>query len=472
MTPRNVPHCMLCRMTASAVALILAASGTPAYTHFAYANEVEVYEEQRDAAKERAEAAEAKRKEAQAKEEEAERQRTEAAQRADDAARERDAAGAEADAAKDQLEAARSHLDDLYHQLEQAYAELSKAEYDVDKTQKEIDELSKHMEQGQTKLDASKESLAELVSATYRSGKVDVLSLVFGSESFDQLVSRLTYANRISEQQVDAIHTVKELRLELQDQQSELLQKQAEQQELAALQKEKADEAESAERAQQEYVAGLAGDLVAALDAERAAAADESRARADEVSAAQTAGSAHAEAAEQEQTASEEREKELEAERNRAAAMQYIAQHTVPSAVARSRSTATGDQRLDAVNAALTQVGVSYGFGCENPGVAFDCNSLTHWAWAQAGVEIPYGSGRTCYGQFQWMLESGRWVTNVEDLQPGDLVFYSYDGGLTTYHVALYIGGGQVVHANGYRYGVMVSDIFFDDGFCGGGSPL
>ena len=124
---------------------------------------------------------------------------------------------------------------------------------------------------------------------------------------------------------------------------------------------------------------------------------------------------------------------------------------------------------LAAVNAALEQVGKSYGHA--NDGNSWDCNGLTNYAWSQAGLEIPYASGHYAYGQYQYMQGSDNWVSNQDDLQAGDLVFYSHDGGDTTYHVAMYIGDGQIVHAVDYSSGVQVTDIDYVSGFVGGGSP-
>lgn len=86
-----------------------------------------------------------------------------------------------------------------------------------------------------------------------------------------------------------------------------------------------------------------------------------------------------------------------------------------------------------AVSAARSQLGVPYSWGAESPGSGFDCSGLTQWAWSQAGVSIP----RTTYGQ----LSAGRQVP-ISDIQPGDLVFYYNTG-----HVAMYVGGGTVIHA-------------------------
>ena len=87
-----------------------------------------------------------------------------------------------------------------------------------------------------------------------------------------------------------------------------------------------------------------------------------------------------------------------------------------------------------AVNAAMGQLGVPYRFAAESPGAAFDCSGLTKYAWGQAGVYLPHQSGAQ-YGSIPHISQS--------EIQPGDLIFYKSPIG----HVALYIGGGSLIHA-------------------------
>ncbi|MEP7115841.1 MAG: NlpC/P60 family protein [Ilumatobacteraceae bacterium] len=87
-----------------------------------------------------------------------------------------------------------------------------------------------------------------------------------------------------------------------------------------------------------------------------------------------------------------------------------------------------------AVNAAMSQLGVPYVFAAESPGVAFDCSGLTKFAWGQAGVYLPHQSGAQ-YGSITHISQS--------EIQPGDLIFYKSPIG----HVAMYIGGGSLIHA-------------------------
>ena len=49
-----------------------------------------------------------------------------------------------------------------------------------------------------------------------------------------------------------------------------------------------------------------------------------------------------------------------------------------------------------------------------------------------------------------------------EDMQPGDLIFFSYeetDGYLDISHVGIYVGNGKMVDARGTAYGVVYRDV-------------
>lgn len=101
-----------------------------------------------------------------------------------------------------------------------------------------------------------------------------------------------------------------------------------------------------------------------------------------------------------------------------------------------------------AVQYAKSRVGMAYVFGASGP-TAFDCSGLTSWAFKQAGKTIP----RTTGGQ-----ASGGTYVPKNELQPGDLLFYSQGGGAIS-HVGMYVGGGRMVHASTPKTGVCYSSI-------------
>jgi cell wall-associated NlpC family hydrolase len=116
-----------------------------------------------------------------------------------------------------------------------------------------------------------------------------------------------------------------------------------------------------------------------------------------------------------------------------------------------------------AVQAAESQIGVPYRWGAESPkGSAdpgFDCSGLTAWAWGQVGVGLSHFSGAQ-------MAESA--PVPLSDLQPGDLLFYGPGGGD---HVAMYIGGGQMIEAPYTGANVRIVGARFGGGFAGAGRP-
>jgi cell wall-associated NlpC family hydrolase len=85
-----------------------------------------------------------------------------------------------------------------------------------------------------------------------------------------------------------------------------------------------------------------------------------------------------------------------------------------------------------AVAYARAALGKPYVYGATGPG-SFDCSGLTQAAWRAAGVSIPRTSGA------QW---SGLTRVSASAVRPGDIVVYA--GGA---HVALYVGGGQIIES-------------------------
>lgn len=93
------------------------------------------------------------------------------------------------------------------------------------------------------------------------------------------------------------------------------------------------------------------------------------------------------------------------------------------------------------VNAAYSQIGVPYVWGGTTPGVGLDCSGLVQYCYRQAGISIPRTSGA--------ILAAGTIVSNP---QPGDICW-------TSGHVAIYIGGGQMIEAQQTGVPVKVSSV-------------
>ncbi len=89
---------------------------------------------------------------------------------------------------------------------------------------------------------------------------------------------------------------------------------------------------------------------------------------------------------------------------------------------------------------ALACLGVPYRWGGTSPW-GFDCSGLVHWAYGLEGVALPRDADRQAAAGAVRPPDPAR-------ARPGDLVFFGPPGGGIT-HVAIALGGGDVVHAHG-----------------------
>ena len=104
-----------------------------------------------------------------------------------------------------------------------------------------------------------------------------------------------------------------------------------------------------------------------------------------------------------------------------------------------------------AIATAMTYLGVPYVWGGESYG-GVDCSGLTMLAWESAGVDLPHLS-RAQYGY-------GTHVS-LGDMEAGDLIFWSSDGTQSgIYHVALYLGDGEMIEAPTFGVPVRVTGVY------------
>lgn len=110
---------------------------------------------------------------------------------------------------------------------------------------------------------------------------------------------------------------------------------------------------------------------------------------------------------------------------------------------------------------ALTKVGYPYSQAYRDSGNYYDCSSLAYYSWESAGVDISFGGATTAAAEAQGLDEAGKTVS-FEEIQPGDLIFYSYtnnDRYKNISHVAIYVGNGKAVEALNESVGVIYRDV-------------
>ena len=104
---------------------------------------------------------------------------------------------------------------------------------------------------------------------------------------------------------------------------------------------------------------------------------------------------------------------------------------------------------------ATQYVGGPYVWGGSSLTGGADCSGFVMAVYQNFGISLPHNAAaQSGYGT----------SVSMDNLQPGDLLFYNGDGGIG--HVSIYIGGGQVVHASNPTNGIIISDIGYRTPCC------
>ncbi|MBC2865680.1 C40 family peptidase [Streptomyces mexicanus] len=288
-------------------------------------------------------------------------------------------------AVDDKLEAVRTKLDKLYHEAAVATDAYNAAEEQAQQQSAEIAELTRKIGEGQKKLDELKDRAGAAARAQYATGGLPPEARLLLSEDPQAFLDGAGWAMQGERATRDLIQDMTRTQKEL-----------------------------------RQY-ADRAADRLAQLEATRKAK-DAARKRIKE----------RIEQAEKLQATLEKKQRERLAELERQAARraQTAWLDTGVLKDVRGKASEAGQQ---AVKFATAQIGKPYEWGAEGPRT-YDCSGLTSQAWAAAGRPIP----RTSQEQWKRLPHVA-----VQDMRPGDLIIYFDDAS----HVALYVGGGTIVHA-------------------------
>lgn len=366
-----------------------------------------------------------------------------------------------------QLQQAEAQTAKYQEQANNAFAELEQLQAELEDTRAQIASTQEEVSQKQTELDAAQDTLAGRVSSNYKTGGVSLVSILFDSSSFEDLVSRVYYANRVAESDAEVISQVQGVQAELAAKQAELESQQEEQQRLVDDAQAKAGEIQSALEQQQSYVSSLSSEVQEAL------AAEEAQRRAEAEAAANAGGNAGSS-----NSGSNNATSGNSGSSNNSGGNSGSNSNSSSGSHSNSGSHSSGNQNFGsgisgAIAAAKSQLGVSYSWaGNAIPGQEFDCSGLVWWAYKKAGISIPRGQrmsngrGNSMIG---WCLDGGGWTTDQSQLQAGDLMFWG--GGVnSTTHVGMCIGGGLMIHSN--WGGVEIASVYYSSGSFVGGGPI
>lgn len=108
------------------------------------------------------------------------------------------------------------------------------------------------------------------------------------------------------------------------------------------------------------------------------------------------------------------------------------------------------DVRIALSEFAKQYIGNRYVWGGTSLTKGADCSGFVLSVFKNYGMSLPHSS--------RAQANCGSAIS-LSELKPGDLVFYGNRSGIN--HVAIYVGGGQVVHASNPRTGITISGMYY-----------
>lgn len=320
------------------------------------------------------------------------------------------------------LDEANAHLNDLYSQAEQVSEQVNQTQVDLDNTNSEI-------EQKRSELASAQDTLSKRVASNYKTGGVSLVSILFDSTSFEDLVNRVTYASKVSDSDAQVIQQVKDI-------QNELNEKQAQQQQLLADQQSQQAELNDKVNEAQSYVSSLdqqVQDALAKEQAEREAQQEAERKAAEEKAAQENnyvpEGNAN-------NNTNTNTNTNANTNTNNGGGSSNNNSSNNNSGGNSGGSSLGSGARNTIISTAYSKIGCGYVYGASGPS-NYDCSGLVQACYAAAGIYVPHSSGSL----------AGYCNKPASQAEPGDIVW-------TPGHVGIYIGGGTTIEAMNPSVGV------------------
>ena len=315
-------------------------------------------------------------------------------------------------------------IDVMEEQIGQKELEISDKELQIDDKKVQIDETEAEYEASVEREEKQRQSMMDCTRMMYENNDVSYLTSILSGKGLSDILNQMDYVERVYEYSMDRLDAFVETKNQVHDLWDRLEQEKAElEQQKSGLEQDKAGL-----EADREQLNALKSDLNVKLAKKKKESANYDA----EIKKAQQQAAAAKKLLQQDQ----QRLKQLQTAQS--AANMMIATTNYTSIIEGASGSDLGKK---IAKYACQFVGNPYVSGGTSLTNGADCSGFTYRIYQDFGYSIP----RTSYLQ-----RSAGTEVSYENAQPGDLI--CYDG-----HVAMYIGGGMIVHASSAKTGIKVS---------------
>lgn len=183
---------------------------------------------------------------------------------------------AKLNAAQAQLDEVQAQLDSIANEYAALASKNAQTLNDIESVQGQIDDTQTQIDEKKAELKKKRGDLSDRVSASYKSGGTNILSLLLASGSFEELVANAHYVEKINKSDRDAIEDIQTIQEELDAQKNELESQKADLEKLKDQQTAQMQDMQAKQQEVQTVLNGLSDDvkeLMAQRDSEILAAA-------------------------------------------------------------------------------------------------------------------------------------------------------------------------------------------------------